>query len=443
MCRILVVSHTGRGTGFGRISGGIAGELAAEHEGHVVGLGREGTHEPWTGHDPDPSFDPTRTTAAGRVTAATNPDVVILVGVGRLLAWIVTCLRRDGFEGVIVGYVPVEGRFREGAPLDGLRQATAVVAYTHMAAKELAGALAAPTPGCQSQPQIVVIPHAIDRPVRCGQQPHEQTRVQLAPERAERSEGVWVLNANRNDHRKRPELTLQAFAAVAARHPQVTLVLHCQLQRPGVDLRIERNRLGLAQSVIFTRELRPELWSDSSLAQLYSCCEVGVNSSTGDGWGLVAFEHALCGGAQILPAHPQLREIWETAPEWIPTAGDAAADDLFIGQVPDVDALSAAMLRLVEQPEHLGSVAAACASRALDPAFAWRVVGARWLALVTQLLDHGPHVREAQRPPPPSRPTVDAGGAWGSAGCRGRVAAVDTSGEIKGFCPAAGACARG
>jgi hypothetical protein len=34
--------------------------------------------------------------------------------------------------------------------------------------------------------------------------------------------GPWLLNANRNDRRKRPELTMRAFAPIAERHPRVS-----------------------------------------------------------------------------------------------------------------------------------------------------------------------------------------------------------------------------
>jgi D-inositol-3-phosphate glycosyltransferase len=49
---------------------------------------------------------------------------------------------------------------------------------------------------------------------------------------------------------------------------------------------------------------------DRELNLLYNACDVGINTSMGEGWGLVSFEHGATGGAQIVPEHTACAELW-------------------------------------------------------------------------------------------------------------------------------------
>ncbi len=386
----MVVSHTGRGTGFGRVATGIGTALATEHDVHMVGLGDAACGDPWAGYQHDPVLDPTRTAAAGSVVRATLPAAAVLVGEGQLTGWIATRLRRDGFTGIIVAYVPIEGPVLDPAPLLGLRNATAVVAYTSIGGAALLQAMAAAA-GSSPVPDLAVIPHAVDSAAPCGGRSRlrmraELIRVGLLPD-AGSITGPWFLNANRNDWRKRPELTMRAFAPIAKRHPDARLVMHCHPSRPDMDLRIERVRLGLEQRVIFSQDEGQQSWPEEQLALLYASCEIGVSSTMAEAWGLVGFEHALHAAAQILPKHAGLAEIWGDAPSWIPPGSPTRVDMTFAGAEPQVDPLTEVMLNLIEHPDIMRSVGLACRRRAGDRSLSWEAVGSQWLTLIAKLLD--------------------------------------------------------
>jgi glycosyltransferase involved in cell wall biosynthesis len=257
-----------------------------------------------------------------------------------------------------------------------------IMAYTATGAADLEAALRATQESAQTLPPVFVIPHAIDRLPFSLPADRPNLRAALFPEHAHRAEGVWLLNANRNDYRKRPELTMAAFALVAKDLPQATLVLHCSPDRPGLDLRAERDRLGLGDNVVFTQDTYPGPLTERQLADLYACCDIGINTALAEGWGLIAFEHALCGAAQILPAHKGLQEIWGGAPLWIPVGEKTAIDDVFSGQAPGTAALSAAVRYLVVDAAARQQVAGACAARASDYRFEWERVGAMWRKMV-------------------------------------------------------------
>ena len=106
-----------------------------------------------------------------------------------------------------------------------------------------------------------------------------------------------------------------------------------------------------------------------------------------EAWGLVAFEHARHGAAQVMPRHAGLAEIWGDAPLWVPLGQRTRVDLTFGGAEPHVDALTAIMLNLIERPQDLHTAGRACQRRAGDPALSWETVGTQWLTLITKLLE--------------------------------------------------------
>ena len=73
---------------------------------------------------------------------------------------------------------------------------------------------------------------------------------------------------------------------------------------------------GIADRLRVT-ELGAAPLSDAELNLVYNACEVGVNSAMGEGWGMVSFEHAATGAAQIVPDSSACAELWEGAAELV------------------------------------------------------------------------------------------------------------------------------
>ena len=121
-----------------------------------------------------------------------------------------------------------------------------------------------------------------------------------------------VLNGNRNQPRKRIDLTLQGFRLFVEGKPNnVKLYLHCGQKDAGWFIPDLVRTLGLEEKVIMTQ-------SDKSLPQipvaalnlLYNACDVGVNTAEGEGWGLVNTEHAATGAPQVVANHTSLKELF-------------------------------------------------------------------------------------------------------------------------------------
>ena len=214
-------------------------------------------------------------------------------------------------------------------------------------------------------PELHVIPHGLDtslfHPI---DRRVARTRMSL-PENA-----FVILNANRNLVRKRIDLTLDGFARFASDKPtNVLLYLHMGETSDGSGLRDAAKRLGIAGRVILASTEpggHPTL-GDDALNLLYNACDVGVNTSSAEGWGMISFEHGATGAAQIVPRAGICGETWQENAERI----DASPESL-----------AAALERLYRDPRHLAEMSARATAFAHRPEFAWTTIAAQWDSLL-------------------------------------------------------------
>ena len=79
----------------------------------------------------------------------------------------------------------------------------------------------------------------------------------------------------------------------------------------GWNIVLLAKRHGIEDRLILTAHM-PFLpvVSNRVLNCIYNACDVGINTSIGEGWGLVSFEHAATGAGQIVPRHSACEELW-------------------------------------------------------------------------------------------------------------------------------------
>lgn len=191
-----------------------------------------------------------------------------------------------------------------------------------------------------------------------------------------------VLNANRNQPRKRIDLTLEGFARFAAdKPPSVRLCLHMGMQDQGIDVLALAGRLGLLDRLVLThREPGRPAVPDDRLNLIYNACDVGLNTALAEGWGLVAFEHAATGAAQVVPGHGACRELWEGSALLL-DAAEAAGE-----RAPTAAGVAAALETLYRDPALRGRLAAGGQANATRPDHTWSAVALRWNRLLRSLL---------------------------------------------------------
>lgn len=128
------------------------------------------------------------------------------------------------------------------------------------------------------------------------------------------TEAIVFLNANRNSQRKRQDLTIMGFVDLLKRHqdkplwllmvttvdPQkgahydIQRIFHDQLTRAGLDVNVYAKRMAIVDTA------PPNTLNDEGINQIYNMCDVGINTSDGEGFGLCQLEHLYTGAPQIV-----------------------------------------------------------------------------------------------------------------------------------------------
>jgi len=238
-------------------------------------------------------------------------------------------------------------------------------------------------------PRIEVIPHGIDTHLfhplgeRLGVRAGIPGLWDLPPE------GFVVLNANRNEPRKRVDITLQGFARFARDKPAgVRLYLHMGETRAGNGLRELIAGLGIGERVILASTEpggHPNL-DDAALNRLYNACDVGLNTASSEGWGMVSFEHAATGAAQIVPGSWVCGEVWRDHAELLPAVPGGEGCTRYTKEIAvSAEDVAGALERLYADAAHRRAMAERAARLAMTPSFQWSAVGARLDLLLSTL----------------------------------------------------------
>ncbi len=406
--KIIAIGFNMYGTGLTRVMHDIMRRLADRHEIHYLGIGYSGE----TIRDRGLTIYPTNPKGgdvfaafqAKRMIEEIDPALVFILHDIWCFPHYLNILGpyRDRLR--IVGYIPLDGRIVNEEDVASLVRADRVVVYTEFARKEFEGAfdrLRAKRGGEFPQvdfPQVDVIPHGVDRH-RFHPFPHleeasfasparTQAKRKVFPDLADPESSFIVLNASRVDNRKRVDLTIAGFARFAAGKPaNVMLCLHhAILAEPEHDqIRSLIAQFGLKDR-IYLNPLAGGVVDDDALNLLYNACDVGINTSMGEGWGLVSCEHGAAGAAQIVPRHTACTEIWRGRGELMePTRWYIPAFScLEMGEL-SAEAVAQALENLYADPQRRQQLAQAAHEAALNPDYTWDSIAERFDGLFAEL----------------------------------------------------------
>ena len=380
--RLLAVGQGALPSGYTRVMAGLLGELGRDFE--VTLFAIDARDEP-----PARPYDVrvNRGDPHGReclpgLLAELEPDLVLLYHDPRL-HWVnrraLAAYRRRRPGARVVVYAPVNE-----ASARSLAGADLAVLFTDAARDAVAAALPDP-------PRLAVVPHGIDagrfRPLG-----RAAARRRLFPDRPELEGAFVVLNANRNIHRKRVDLTMRGFARFAAGRPDAYLYLHMGTRDAGADVERLADGLGIGDRLLMTPyDGRRPAVDDSRLELVYNACDVGLSTAAAEGFGLVPFEHGATGAAQVLPDHGAYRELWPGRALLVP-APDANGE----GHLVDPADVGEALARLYDAPgerERLGRRAYELAN---SPQLSWPAVGERWRGLLAAVSAADPGLPRAR-----------------------------------------------
>jgi D-inositol-3-phosphate glycosyltransferase len=240
-------------------------------------------------------------------------------------------------------------------------------------------------------PRIDVIPHGFDcETFHVLSDGSDVTRQRLKREvfgECIPDDSFIILNANRNEPRKRIDVTLHGFAQFARnKAPGIRLYLH--MGDPDGALRSLADTLGIGKRVTIGSPINahPNL-SDCALNRLYNACDVGINTASAEGWGMVSFEHAATGAPQIVPGHGVCGEVWDGFAEILPAEVIPQAHSRYTKEsLVSPESVAAALQRLYQDAGYRAQLAGRSRSRALRPEFQWSGIGQAWIELLHDLL---------------------------------------------------------
>lgn len=377
-------------TGFGRVSGAILPRLADEYEVVILACN-------WHG---DPSEEQKRFTiypASNRFQHAAfgedrireiiereQPDIVCTLND----PWIVSeqyrrieDLHREGrFK--FCAYLTMDSYNWVGGIEKHINNWDAVIAFTEFGAQEF-------VKGGMRNP-IAVIPHGLDT---TDFYPVDKSAARKALNLTD--DTFIVLNGNRNQFRKRIDITISAFARFAVDKPDTRLYLHMGMKDQGWDVmglfarEMSRNGLDPNGRIILTANTpNPPNVSVETLNNIYNCADVGVNTTKGGGWELVNFENAACCVAQVVPDHTSTKEIFEGAGKLIRC--DHIDVDTNYGRempCPSVSSLTDILNGLYEDRDELEATAQRCYNRVTEERFSWDVIAKQFAGVFQEVLE--------------------------------------------------------
>ncbi len=200
----------------------------------------------------------------------------------------------------VIGYMPVDGGNLDPTAMEELNKLHAAVWYTGFGHREACAA------GFTGRRQI--IPHGIDTKMF---QPTDRHAARRFLELKVPSNAFIVGNVNRNQPRKRLDLTIQIFSAWIKQHriPNAQLLLHCAQKDVGWDLRKVAAYYGVADRLILTgAEDMRDMQEAGRMKFIYNSLDVQMTTTLGEGWRLTTMEGMACGIPQIVPDSSALGE---------------------------------------------------------------------------------------------------------------------------------------
>lgn len=268
-----------------------------------------------------------------------------------------------------VGYAPMDSYGWTGCLDETANDWDGVISYTEFGAHEfIRGGIRKP---------ITIIPHGIT-----ANQFYPMDKAEARKRLNLKDDIFIVFNGNRNQFRKRIDITVEGFAKFAKDKPDTQLYLHMGLKDQGWDIMplfaraMQREGIDPNGRIILTAQTQgPPNVEVDFLNTIYNAVDVGVNTCKGEGWGLVSHEHAACRVAQVVPNHTSCKEIFEGYGRLI-RCDHVDVDTNYSREMPcpSSDHLAAILTALYEDREKLAATAELCYLRATDERFSWDTI---------------------------------------------------------------------
>jgi D-inositol-3-phosphate glycosyltransferase len=182
-----------------------------------------------------------------------------------------------------------------------------------------------------------------------------------------------VFNGNRNQPRKRLDLSMIGFAKFATSKPKnVKLYLHMGIIDQGWNILKLAKRLNIEDRLILSNDnIKIQAIDNKILNNIYNSCDIGLNTSIGEGWGLVNCEHAATGVAQVVPDNSASNELFDQTGLLIPIERYFYSTNLTKVSEINTDVLAKILNVLYEDRNLLSDISNRCYEKFSNFNYSW------------------------------------------------------------------------
>lgn len=397
--RLLLVGDAVAPTGFARVMHNIIEPLKRDYEIHHLGISYQGDPHgnDWKIYPAMTGGDLMGVRRLKPLVSTLRPKLVFLLNDIWVQGDYMEQLREFQPDVKVVMYCPVDMGPIDAQFVERLSGVDRFVTYTRFAKAQIESAVA----GMRRRkpdfvfPEVEVIPHGVDTQIF---HPLDDKDPRGSRSRAVHTilgndprgqDAFVVLNANRNQPRKRIDVTIKGFSLFAKNKPQnVLLYLHMGIEDAGWDVLRLSDRYGVGDRLVLSTPQRqlPCIPVDK-LNITYNAAAVGLNTSLGEGWGLANFEHAATRAAQIVPRHSAFTELWEGSGVLVePVASLTVEKILWEGHLVSPEGIAEALESLYQDPALLEDLSQAAYRNATRPEYRWATISRQWDALFCESL---------------------------------------------------------
>ena len=395
--KLLLVADFCVPTGFARVAENIALRLRDRWNVSVIGINYNGTP-----HDFPFKIWPARLYGdiwglgtLNYMIPQIQPDAILLIQDPWIAARFANEIDRCGIP--MAAYMPVDAKNQHPGTCQRLRKLDLAILYTKFGEVEIR------IPGYRGE--SAVIPHAVDtglyRPLDRAEC-RRRMRIFDGDSEVDLSEKAFIVgNVNRNQPRKRLDLTIQFFAEWLKRTAgdprqridDAYLYLHCaQNDSAGLDLLELAHYYGISNRVIMpdaSLVTPSQGLPEAEMPSVYGAFDVQVTTTAGEGWGLSQIEGMACGIPQIVPQFAALGEWAAGGAYMVPCSDERQAHPVIstIGATPAKEPFIRALDYFYRDPEARASYSRKALARARDPQFSWDSVADQFHAALNRMLE--------------------------------------------------------
>lgn len=385
--KVLWVSDLVTPTGFARVSHSLLTYLKEDFD--VVGLGVNYRGDPHNYPFPIyPAAMGGRVFGEDRLVSILNNakfDVLYIVNDSWIIDTYLEAIKKDVKKELpkIVIYFPVDSTNHDPKWYRNFDMVTTAVTYTEY------GRAVVNDGECAPDLKLEVVPHGVDQGVFYRKFTNRKdAKIALFGKTKDPNSFIF-LNANRNQPRKRLDVTMEGFKLFAEGKDDVYLYMHCGVRDAHIDVARLSLRHKIDNKLILSNlSMGVQAVPDSVLNDIYNACDVGLNTSMGEGWGLTSIEHTMTGAPQIVPDHSACAEIFADCGVLIPTVTSFTFDNsMTVGKLVSPESLAEKMNLLYSDRALYKILSDKSIDKFSKAMYSWKEIAETWKTIFMKALE--------------------------------------------------------